>query len=245
MRILWHGLEFVGDEGPATFTIDRAGASGLLDGVSTRSERPPRPNGDGTFDAPAYLEARSGSISGLIHADSPAAYETAVRQLTGIPVRALSTMTAELALGDVSCEARRSGPVEIRHVVYGSLGRYMVSWSAPDPRLYGATHTEAAAASIDVAHDGNADAYPVLTVAGSSGGGYTVTADGHVITVTEPLVSGHPHTIDLLTGSLVVDGAQVVGGFTVYEPWTVPAGETVTVTVSAGTVASEVRDTFV
>jgi hypothetical protein len=246
MRILWHGIEFIGDEGPATFTIDRSGASGLLDGVSVRGERPDRPNADGAFDAPAYLGARSGSITGLIHADSAAAYETAVRQLTGIPPRALSTMVAELALGDVSLEARRVGSVEVRHLVYGSLGRYMVSWNAPDPRLYGVSHVVGPLTSVDAEHDGNAEAFQSLVVAGSSGGGYTLSGpDSKVITVTEPLVSGHPHTLDLFSGTLFVDGAQVVGGISVYQPWTVPVGASVTVLVSAGTVTSTVRDTYV
>ena len=100
--------------------------------------------------------------------------------------------------------------------------------------------------SISVAHDGNFPATPVLTIAGTSSGGYTVTGPGsQLITVTTALASGHPHTIDLATGALYKDGARVLGGISVYQPWTVPVGSSVTVSVSAGTVASSVKDTWI
>jgi hypothetical protein len=242
------GLTFVGDAGAATYTIDRdGGLKGWFDGVDSRHESIPRPASHGDFDVPTYLGGRIIILSGLVRASSASAYETALAGLSGLLADGSSaTFTVTQAAGTLTATVRRNSAPDVQHVVYGALARYQLQLWAPDPRRYGATHTVSASSSISVAHDGNFPATPVLTIAGTSSGGYTVTGPGsQLITVTTALASGHPHTIDLATGALYKDGARVLGGISVYQPWTVPVGSSVTVSVSAGTVASSVKDTWI
>lgn len=238
------GLEFVGGSGDATYTMDSI--TGWLDGVETKQERIDRPSDDGEFDVPGYLAGRMVSITGLILADTDAGYEQAIAALAAIPATELSELTVVTALGSTSAMVRRSGKPDIAPVVYGQSARFRVQFWAADPRRYGASHTFGPGSSVTgIGHDGNFKATPVLTVSGSSGGGYTVTGPGgKTITVTQALVSGHPHTIDLSTGGLYVDGARVAGGMSVFRPWSVPVGSTVSASVSAGSLSVTVLDTF-
>ena len=241
-------LTFVGDDSAATYTIEREGLKGWFDGADSRRESIPRPAAHGDFNVPTYLGGRIISISGLILATSTAGYESAVSALSGLLADGSSDeLSVTEDAGTLTATVRRHGAPEVIPQVYGKRARYRVQFWSPDPRRYGATHNYGPSSSVSsIGHDGNFPAAPVLTIAGSSGGGYTVTGPGsRLITVTSALASGHPHTIDLATGALYKDGARVLGGVSVYQPWTVPAGSTVTASVSAGTVAIEVLDTFI
>jgi hypothetical protein len=241
------GLDFVGDGSDATYTIDTDGIKGWLDGVDTRRESIPRPSAHGEFDVPGYLTGRIITFSGLVLTGSDSDFENALAALSGLLADGSSDeLSVTQATATLTASVRRNAAPQIDVEVYGLVARYRIQLWAADPRRYGATHSISASSSISVAHDGNFPATPVLTVAGSSGGGYTVTGPGsRLITVTRALVSGHPHTIDMVTGGLYVDGARVVGGISVYQPWTVPVGSSVTVSVSAGTVAAVVKDTYI
>lgn len=245
MNVTLGGLTFMGDGTNATYTV--AALPGWLDGVGTRRDSIPRPSAHGDFDVPTYLSGRVVSIVGMVHAGSVSAYEAAIADLTGLLADGSSgEMSVAQASGTLTAMVRRDGEPDIQHVVYGQTARFRVQFWAADPRRYGVTHTYGPLSTVTgVSQDGNFPASPVLTVSGSSGGGYTVTGPGsRLITVTEPLVTGFPHTLVLASGALMVDAARVLGGVSVYEPWTVPPGVSVTVSVSAGTVAVEVRDTW-
>jgi hypothetical protein len=230
------------------FVIDPDGWAGWDEGVAMRREEVVRPSSHGSFDTPGYLTPRVTTISGWMVAPTAGDLATMRKQLTGLLADGSSgTLTVETAEGETTASVRLAGQTAVKVSGSEREARFQIQFWSPDPRRYGVTHTYGPGSSVStVEHDGNFPAVAELTVAGSSGGGYTVTGpDSRLITVTTPLVTGHPHTIDMRTGSLVVDGVRVVGGFSVYQPWSVPAGATVTVSVSAGTVTVQVRDTFV
>lgn len=247
MLVTVGGVQFSGDAGDVRFTIGGDGLKGWLDGVDMRNESIPRPSAHGEFDVPGFLGGRIVSITGLIRATSAADFEDALEELSGLLSDGSSEeMEVQQNTRTLTAMVRRHGAPDVISIVYGALARYRIQFWAPDPRRYGASNTDGPSSSISVNHAGNFPATSVLTVAGSSGGGYTITGPGgRQITVTEPLVSGTPHTLDLATGALVVDGDRIIGGITVYEPWTVPVGASVSVSVSAGTVTAVTRDTFV
>lgn len=247
-RVRWGGLEFVGDSGDAVFTIGDNGLSGVFDGADSRSERVARPVADGDFDAPGYLTGVLGSISGNIHADSDGEYEHALRRLTGIPVRDLSRMVVQSSeWGTVWLDARRHGKPDVKHEVWGRLGRFQVQFFAPDPRKYGETRKTGSSSTVQVFHYGNYAASPVLTVAGASPGGYTITGPGgRLYVVTRPLVAGQPHTIDMATGWLSVGGVVTPGGVGRADTWSVPPGTRTAMSVSGGLqLTVDVTDTFI
>jgi len=214
---------------------------------SARTEAIDRPTDHGEFDTPVLRGAMLITGSGWARASSMAALRAMRTQFRGLLADGRSGLfTFDEDGSELEMTVRLYG--QPRFKFRGSTLR--ADWSfkfrAANPRMYGVTHTygpDAAVSSIQ--HDGNFPASPVLTVAGSDGGGYTLTGPGgRLVTVTEPLVTGHPHTIDFATGGLYVDGARVLGGVSVYQPWAVPAGVDVSCSVDAGTVQVEVRDTF-
>lgn len=242
----WSGVHFVGDDGPADFSIDTDGFSGLVDGVSPRGERTERPTGDGEFNSTMYLTARSGAITGLVHASGPTDYETKLRRLSSIPFRSNTILTAHTELGPLWIRARRAEAPDITHLVYGRVARYMVSWLAQDPRWYGDLQ-EFSGSSVTVLQRGNYEAFPIIEVTGSRPAGYTVTSQGRSFVVTRPLASGDTHRIDMRTGWLYENGTLLAAGVAAAETFSIPPARAVPVSVSGGSGSMTVRfhDTYV
>lgn len=243
------GVTFRGDWDSATYTIERNGLTGwLVGGAAIDRESIKRPSQHGEFDTPGFLTGRLITLTGDVLSSSEADMVADLVALNGVLAAGVSgTMTVTIGGVATTATVRRSGEPTVDVTVFGRRARYQFRFWAPDPRRYGATHTFGPDGSVsDIEHDGNFPATPTLKVAGDSSGGYTVTGPGSkLITVTTALESGHPHTIDLATGGLYVDGSRVIGGMTVYQPWTVPAGGTVAASVSAGTLEVTVKDTYV
>lgn len=64
----------------------------------------------------------------------------------------------------------------------------------------------------------------MVTVSGSSPGGYEMSIGDHLVQVIAPLVSGKPHVVNMRTGRLTVDGDRVYGGFGICELFSVSPG---------------------
>ena len=133
MNATWGGLTFVGDEGAATYTLEKI--IGWWGGVEMRHESTPRPNADGDFDSPAYLGGRVITLRGLIKADDdPAAFEAALAALDEAgDDGSKSEFTLEQASATYSVQARRHGTPDIDITVYGRSARYQLQLWAPDP----------------------------------------------------------------------------------------------------------------
>ena len=224
--------------------------SGWDDGAAVRSESIPIPNGHGEFDVPVLNGARSVSIDGLAIADSEAELGHLRSQVVGVGAdgsRFLLTVEHQgqtlWAYARLATKARFKD-AGARH---GAIhAKFLLQFVCRNPRKFGETRTFDPAASITAYHYGNFPATPVLTVEGSSAGGYTVTGpEGRTFVVTQALVSGTPHTIDMATGRLIVGGVVVVGGIGTAQTWTVPPGAQVAMSVSAGLLSATVLDTFI
>lgn len=242
------GVTFRGDWQSATYTIEKNGLTGwLLGGAAVDRESIKRPAAHGEFDTPGFLTGRLITLSGDVWSTGEADMVSDLEVLNGLLADGQSgTMTVTIGGVTTSAAVRRSGEPSINVTVFGKHARYQFRFWAADPRRYGSATTFGPGSSVsDIEHAGNFPATPVLKVSGSAGGGYTVTGPGsRVITVTADLESGHPHTIDLASGGLYVDGSRVVAGMSVYQPWTVPAGGSVGASVSAGTLEVTVKDTY-
>lgn len=248
MRIRWAGLEFVGDAGDATYTIDMDGLSGVLDGVDTRFERTERPNADGEFPASAYLSAQLGSISGDILTESPYEYEQAIRRLASIPARDRTRLVVRSAGGTFWRDVQRYGKPTVRPVVYGKMARYMIQWFSPDPWWFGETR-EFTGPTAQVYHYGNDRATPVIEVTGSLPSGYQVAALGKQWNVTQPLTAGQTHRLDVASGWLYRNGVLQVGAVASAEKFTIPPGKVTPVAFTpvsgSGVMTVKVADTYV
>lgn len=236
---------FDGGDGQSGPTVKAGGLVGF-DGTDFRGEAVLYPAGHGAFDLPSFSQPRTASVSGLCLADSDERLGWWRRKLTGLftsgPERVSVDYLGERVWGDARLALGSRTRFDV--VVPGSIAEYQIQFTFNDPRLYG--ESRSFASGVPSFHFGTFPASPLIRVTGSSSGGYTVNGpDGKAYVVTRPLVTGHPHTIDMLDGRLRVDGALVFGGVSRADVWTVPAGQTVTHTLSgSGTLSVTVRDTF-
>ena len=246
MLVTIAGLEFVGDGGAATYTIETGGLRGWLDGVDSRRDAAARPSAHGDYDVPTFLSGRVVSITGLVLTSTPEAYEAAVAALHALLADGTSAeLSVEQASGTLTAMVRRSGAPDIVDLVYGEVARYRVQFWAADPRRYGVSHTFGPGASLTtVAHDGNFPATPVVTVAGPVTAPYTVASQGHSFTVTQSLGSGEEHTIDMGSGWVYLDGVLQSGVTSAHDVFLVPPGPDVTVT-GPSSMTVDVTDTYV
>lgn len=246
MRLLLGGLSFIGETGPATFTIERDGIRGVgLGGVDMRREQVERPAAHGMFALPAYLTGRSIRWGGLVLTDSMAQQEHALMRLSGLLADGgYSRLTVQ---SEVTrwLDVQRASPEPPRILVPGKIASYSFEVWAPDPRMYGEVH-DFPGGQVAV-NRGNFPATPRLLV-GAGSGGYTITGpNGRVVTVNAN-APAEAHSIDFVTGGLFNGaGARVANSITVYQPWTVAPGlPGVGVSISGSrSISQRVTDTFV
>lgn len=248
--VLW-GSAPVGGEG---FVIDPDGFDGWEDGVDTRRDTADLPQAHGSFDVPGFLEARTLSFSGNCIANSPEKLSWFRSQITGLlaggGVGRLvvdhygSELWSNVRLASKTKFATR-GPAP-------TTARFQIQLWAADPRLFGASQSFAGVSGelVWAHHYGNFTASPKVRVSGSMHSGYTVWGPGgRRFTVTVPVVSAFPHTIDMHTGLLWVNGAVVHGAVTFADTWGVPAGGRVeyqlTPVEGSGSLLVTVEDTFI
>lgn len=132
-----NGLEFVGDDGPATYTIAREdGLVGWFEGAGGRFEHIPRPTADGEFNIPGYLTGLLITLQGRILTDSEAAFEAAIEALGEIPVGDLVEFTVTTSTGTKAAMVRRADKPDVSVDVWGRSARYRLALFAPDPTRY-------------------------------------------------------------------------------------------------------------
>lgn len=245
MRVHLGGLEFVGDVGPATFTIERDGIRGHgLGGADMRVESVERPSAHGSFALPGYLTGRSIRWGGLVLTDSMAEQEHALMRLAGLLADGGSDRLSILGEDSKWMDVQRASPEPPRILVPGRVASYSFEVWAPNPRMYGDVHEFPA--GQPAINRGNFPATPRLMV-GAGSGGYTVTGPNgrQVVVGTAPAGA---HYIDFASGGLfTAAGVRQVGAITVYQPWTIPPGVPgVTATISGSrSLTQRVTDTYI
>lgn len=229
------------------FYVDPDGFTGWDDGVDVRRELHAIPQGHGAYDLPGFLEPRVFGVAGKCYADSDQKLEWWRGALTGLFADGDSGRVVVENRGLTTwANARLATRTEFAKIPGGALmARYRIQFWAANPRKFGEARTFDG--GVPAYHYGNFTAAPVLMVSGASPSGYTINGPaGKQYVVTQALVSGHPHTIDMATGLLEVDGVVVFGGVSRADTWAIPAGAQVTMTVSGSAVLSAlVTDTYI
>lgn len=227
------------------FSLERDGLTGWGDSVDVRREDVPRPMAHGSFDVPVYRGGRIVSASGLCRATSSEERAWFRSQLTGVLADGVSGQVIVEEDGQTLwANCRLAAGPKFSRFTFDKLARWQLQLWCADPRQFGEARTFAGGAPAF--HYGNFPAPPVLTVSGSAAGGYTINGpSGKTFVVTKALVSGHPHTIDMATGRLTVDGVVQVGAVGRTQTWAIPPGQQVVMTSTAGTLTASVTDTFI
>lgn len=215
LRIRIGDVDFFG-QGLHDLVITPDGFKGWDDGVDMRINDTPFPQAHGSMNFPGYQSARTVSISGKAFADSNPDLRWLRNKLTGVLAGGGLGRIQVDRDGDMTwADCRLASKTKFDEVGGTNTADFQIQLWCPDPRKYGKTRTFVASVGSNAAnvhHRGNYDATPRFVVAGSMPGGYTLTLKGQVFNVTEPLVSGHPHSIDYGDGRLRIDGAIVHGG---------------------------------
>lgn len=237
LRVTVGGFEFKGDGIGEGYFIGPDGFNGWFDSVDIRTDDVAVPQGDGSFDLPVFRQSRIVSIDGWLWGDSPSAARDLRRQLSGI-LGTGESATMTVYEGDADdgehgvCRLAAKPIIEV-HGYELRWAEFQIQLRFPDPIRYGKYLTSGApSASIVMYHYGTVPARPMITITGTAANGYSVTGPTGVYQVTAPLVSGQPHTIDMVTGILRVNGVVTYGQAPIAEIIKLPPhGESFLVTV--------------
>jgi hypothetical protein len=170
-----------------------------------------RPDADGELDLPTYNQARLLTLSGSLHTDGHEQMHEAQAFFAGPMIGRFTVAGHGPTLW---ADGKRNSGAKFLPVT-DRFAQWQVRLKFVDPRKFGDTRTWAASVGANagnIFHRGNYNATPRFVVAGSMPGGYQLTIRGQVFTVTQPLVTGQPHSIDYGDGRLRIGGGIVHGG---------------------------------
>lgn len=243
-------VEFSGltDKG---FLIGPDGFKGWDDSTPTKRQAVDRPWAHGAFSIRGFRDVRVVTLSGSCLADSEQQLNWYDSQLTGLLADGdIGRIVVEHSGVTTWADCYVDDQPQFVMTAAGALATFQIKFWCPDPRKFGDAHV--VAGGVSAPNYGNFAATPVHVVSGDMSG-YTINGpDGKQFIVTVPVVSGHPHTIDMSksVGLLSIDGVYVMGGLgSRTDVWAIPAGgqiaQTLTPTSGSGTLATTVVDTYV
>ena len=231
-RILWagrtlHGVDHFGEWRCTQW-------DGWDDSPDIKGDNVARPDADGDYDLPIYNEARKVNMTGQLTSTSRQLLISGGDALKG---RMAGRFQVVNDAGGRWAESKRQSPVRFE-IINDHLAIWQVRLKFDESTKYGDTRTWAASVGANASgihHRGNYNAVPKFVVAGSMPGGYTLTIMGQVFNVTQPLVSGQPHSIDYASGRLRIGGNVVHGGIGYGFHPLIPPGVTTLLAIAPGT----------
>lgn len=243
MRVRLGGLTFDGAEKDVEFSVFRDGLRGWFESVSVRRESIPRPSAHGEFPARGYRGGRMITLTGRIFSNSPADQEHKFDRLNGLLG---DGQTGRLVVDNAGssrwADVQLDGEPEITQRMYGEFADYRLQLWAIDPLKYGETRTFGPGAAY---HYGNAPSFPTFTVTGTYPSGYTISAGGESFVVSQALVAGQTHRIEMKTGALFRNNVRQISGVSSASRWAVDPGKALSHSLSgSGSLAVKVTDAW-
>lgn len=224
---------------------------GWNDGVSAHQDQVAIPQGDGAYDVPSGLNSREINVEGYCEASSIEKLGWYRRILTGLPgVKLARQITVEVLGNTEWALGKVIDKPEFDEWGGQPFADFSVDFWCPKPQIFGElANVDGPAKSVVANNYGNFPATSVLTINGSMAGGYIINGPlGRKFIVTEPLVTGRPHTIDMVNGNLYVDGALTFNRVSRADTWATPGGGSVVMSITGagtGTITARTRDTTV
>lgn len=227
------------------FVVEPDGLTGWYDSVDVKGNTVARTASHGDFDLPVFRKGRVVTVSGAVIASSEYELLKAGHQLSGLLADGESaTVTVQDPSGVTSAVVKLSGAPKFAPHPSGLEASFQVSFKAVDPRKYGVQQSFAGS-SVTAHHYGNFPASPVVEVVGPRSAPYTITGPGgRKVTVSQSLTASQTHRIDFASGGVFRNGSRQMGVLTHFQPWTVPPGRRVSMSISSGSMTVLVNDTY-
>jgi hypothetical protein len=228
---------------PKGFGIAPGGFTGWSSGTTRRGPKTNKPNG-GDYAIKRVSGSRQVLVSGTCLASSEGALMLMGEQLTALGSDGeLVRVTVDQAGKTTWADGYVDGETTFEQIKGQKYAAWDIEFYIPSPLKFGEARTFQSGEKAF--HRGNFQAAPVFTVSGSRPAGYVINGPaGLSRSITRPLVSGQPHTIDMRTGRLSI-GGTVISRSSSGDTWGIPKGaEVVSTLVGAGDLAQRVRDTY-
>jgi phage-related protein len=232
------------------YLIGPDGLTGWDDGPESRRTEVPRPVAYGSFDAPEFLSSRVYVITGTLLASTPQELRVMKDRLKGVLNGARrGKLTVEDDLGTRWAWVRRAGTPRVAEKgMTATAAEFSVTFWAPDPWQYG-QYREFTNSPAQVLQRGNEHAVPIVDVEGNMPTGYTISSQGKQYIVSQPLLTGQTHRIDMRTGWLYRNGSLQSSAVEKVETFTIPPNKLTPVGLTPasglGMLWVKLHDTFV
>lgn len=208
------------------FRLDEVAIDGWYDGVAMRRTSEPRPVHWGDYKTPGYLASRTITLTGTAVASNRFELQQLRNALTGELIdggyksMGVFTTTTDRLYIEVGLESKVQWSRQT-----DTFATFKMDLIAPDPRIYGPTQTWTIPGvgfnggmkypttyplyyGVDdpfeiqnLHNDGNSDAWPVITVAGTIPDGFKITDKrGNWVTYTGPVTPPNPVTLNFEEG---------------------------------------------
>lgn len=231
-----------------SYAIAPGGLSGWDESTAGRQAGGDRPTSHGMFDGVMYRTGRAVTLTGTVLARHAGMLREMRDRLTGVGadgklVRLQVNWGGLVRWADVRVVSARAPEID------ETTAEFIVSMTAADPRRYGPAQVFGPATTVTVRHRGNTMAIPTVTVTGSMPSGYKVTGPGgREYVVSQALLAGQTHQIDMRTGWLYRDGVLQRQAVTKAQRFSIPVATDAVVTLvpvsGSGLITVGVADTF-
>lgn len=218
---------------------------GWWDSPEPKRVNAPRTRGDGNFRTKIDYEPRLITFNGRVISKNHDYLHQAAGIITALPFRGEKKLLVQGHGPTQWATVDPRGKVKVDFETDTYLN-FQIPLEALDPFKYGDPYTVAGSSNTPAAlfHRGTVEAWPVVTVTGTSSSGYTLTLNGKSVTVTRALTSGSPHTIDFRTGILRVGGVVSGGALATTNFSPVNPGLPQNMTITVGLFTAKYFDTY-
>lgn len=204
-----------------------------------------RPLSDGDFDGQSNYGPRMVTVDGILFHRSRGELVSAMERFNGLAKLTVQKLVVTDAGLSRYANVKSLGTTWTAHTLDSS--RFQVRLKSDDSFKYGDSYVITGTSSYPAAlyHRGTVPAWPVVTVTGSSAGGYTLSLNGRSVVVTRALVSGTSHTVDFKTGIIRAGSAVVRGGLSTANFSPINPGMPQNMSTTAGSITVLYNDTFI